>query len=327
MLRFLSIICLFSLFFFSSCEEITGTKFLKLGHGLDVGHPVHKGLEFLAQRVKEKSAGKLQIEIYPNQQLGTERQCLELLQIGSLAMTKVSGAVMESFAPRTKVLSLPYIFRGKEHAHQVFDSKLGKDLLVEGEKYWLRGLAYLDAGQRSFFTKDRPVRTPADLEGLKIRVQESVTAMNLVRALGASPTPISMGELYTSLESGVVDGAENNPPTFHKSNLYLVCKYYSLNEHTAVPDILVIGTVAWNRLSEQEQAWLQEASDETVGKQRELWAEAENEALRVVQEAGVEVIRPDKEAFMDLTKGQLEAYKNSEPEIYQLIQDIQAIGQ
>ena len=175
------------------------TKSLKLAHGLDISHPVHKGMEFMAEKLAEKSGGQLTLEIYPSQQLGTERQALELLQIGSLAMTKVSAAVMENFAPNTKVLSLPYIFRDRAHAYKVQDAKLGKDLLVQGEKYWLRGLTYFDAGQRSFYTKDRPINTPKDLEGMKIRVMESVTAMNLVRSLGGSPTPISWGELYLSL--------------------------------------------------------------------------------------------------------------------------------
>ena len=306
------------------CAEISDTKSLKLAHGLDVTHPVHKGMEFMAERLAEKSAGQLQIEIYPAQQLGTERQTLELLQIGSLAMTKTSGAVMENFAPQIKVLSLPYIFKGRDHAYRVQDSKVGKDLLLQSEKFWLRGLGYFDAGQRSFYTKDRPINSPKDLEGLKIRVQESVTAMNLVRSLGGAPTPISWGELYTALQQGVVDGAENNPPSFYTSRHYEVCKYYSLNEHTAVPDMLVIGTVAWNRLTTQEQTWLQEAADEAITFQRKLWVEAEQKALEAVQAAGVTVIRPDKSTFMAKTKGLLTAYKDDK-EMFELIQKIQAI--
>ena len=126
-----------TLFLNFSCTKISGTKFLKLAHGLDSNHPVHKGMEYMAEKVKEKSGGQLEIEIYPSQQLGTERQCLELLQIGSLAMTKVSAAVMENFAPNIKVLSLPYIFRDREHAYRVQDSKVGKELLTQSEKYWL----------------------------------------------------------------------------------------------------------------------------------------------------------------------------------------------
>lgn len=278
----------------------------------------------MADRLQELSDGKMEIEVYPSEQLGSERQCLELLQIGSLAMTKVSAAVMENFAPTTKVMSLPYIFRDRRHVFNVLDGEIGRRLLIQGEDYWLRGLTYFDAGMRSFYTKDRPVRTPADLEGLKIRVQESQTAIQLVRSLGGSPTPISYGELYTALQQGVVDGAENNPPSFYTSRHYEVCKYYSLNEHTAVPDILVIGTVAWNDLNEQEQQWLQQAADEAKVKQRELWAKAEQESLDAVQAAGVEIIHPDKTAFAEKTAGVLEAFKDEE-EVYKLIKEIQAV--
>lgn len=306
------------------CTEKSNVKSLKLAHGLDITHPIHRGMEFLAERVAEKSDGKLQVEIYPAQQLGTERQALELLQIGSLAMSKTSGGVMENFSPKIKALSLPYIFKGREHAYRVQDSEVGKEILLESEKYLMRGLGYFDAGQRSFYTKDRPVNSPEDLEGLKIRVQESVMAINLVRALGAAPTPISYGELYTALQQGVVDGAENNPPSFYTSRHYEVCKYYSLNEHTAVPDILVIGTAAWNRLSPQEQIWLQEASDEAIKFQRKLWVEAEQEALDAVEAAGVTIIRPDKSTFIAKTKALLEEYKEDK-EMFELIQKIQAI--
>lgn len=307
-----------------SCADLSDTKFLKLAHGLDSTHPVHKGMVFMKDKLKEKSGGKLQIEIYPSQQLGTERQALELLQIGSLAMTKTSGAVMENFAPKIKCLSLPYVFRNREHTYNVQDGKVGRELLLASEKFRLRGLGYFDAGQRSFYTKDRSINKPEDLNGLKIRVQESVMAMNLVRSLGGAPTPISWGELYTALQQGVVDGAENNPPSFVSSRHYEICKYYSLNEHTAVPDILVIGTTAWNRLNPQEQAWLQEAADEAIDYQRKIWVEAEEESLATVKAAGVTVTRPDKTLFAEKTKALLDDYKDDE-EMYSLIQRIQAV--
>ncbi len=308
---------------FYACMDLNNTKSLKLAHGLDVTHSVHKGMEYMAKLVAEKSDGKLTIEIYPSQQLGTERQCLELLQIGSLSMTKVSGAVIENFAPNIQVLSLPYIFKSREHAYKVLDGPIGKGLLEQSQDYWLRGLTYFDAGQRSFYTKE-PVRTPEDLDGMKIRVQESVTAMNLVRALDGAPTPISWGELYTALQQGVVDGAENNPPSFYLSRHYEVCKFYTLNEHTAVPDILVISTIAWNNLTDQEKQWLEEAAAEATTYQRQLWQKAEQEALDAVQAAGVELIYPDKAAFAEQTKVLFENYNNNE-EIYQLIQQIQAV--
>ncbi len=298
---------------------------IKLAHGLDTSHPVHRGMEYLAERVAQKSAGRLQVDIYPSQQLGTERQTLELLQIGSIGMTKVSAAVLENFAPKLKVFSLPYIFTSRAQSYAVLDGPIGRELLLQPQRYWLRGLTYYDAGSRSFYTKDRPVRTPADLQGLKIRVQPSVTAMNMVRAFGGSPTPIAWGELYTSLQQGVVDGAENNPPSFYFSRHYEVCKYYSLNEHTLVPDVLLISTTVWQRLSSLEQQWLQQAADESAVYQRRLWAQAEQEALAAVAAAGVEILRPDIGPFAEKVSA-LHAEYQSDPELFDLIQRIKAVN-
>ena len=305
-------------------QEEEGTV-LRLAHGLDTGHPVHQGMVYMAERLAERSGGELTIAIYPNQQLGTERQCLELLQIGSLSMTKVSAAVLENFSPEVAVLSLPYLFRGREHVYHFQDSELGKELLASSEPYRLRGLAYYDAGQRSFYTKDHPVNVPADLQGEKIRVQLSATAIAMVQALGGSPTPISYGELYTALQQGVVDGAENNPPSFYTSRHYEVCKYYTLDEHTAVPDVLIIGTEAWARLTEQERRWLQDAADESVTYQRELWQQAEEEALAAVEAEGVQIIRPDKGPFIEQTAPILEGYRD-QPRLYSLIEQIIAMA-
>jgi tripartite ATP-independent transporter DctP family solute receptor len=305
------------------CDAVEENKTLRLGHGLDVSHSVHKAMVKMGEDLEALSDGKLKLEIYPSQQLGTERQCLELLQIGSLDMTKVSVGVLENFAPKMKVLGLPFLFRGREHAFQVLDGPIGQQLLNDGEQYWLKGLGYYDAGSRSFYTKEKPVNSPEDLKGQKIRVMESVTAMDMVRGLGGSPTPISWGELYTALQQGVVDGAENNPPSFYLSRHYEVCKYYSLNEHTMLPDVLLAGTQTWEKLNEQEQAWLKEAVEKSVVYQRELWLEAENEALEAVKKAGVQIIRPDKTLFADKIKDSFDKYKEDEV-MYQLIKEIQA---
>ncbi|NER17843.1 TRAP transporter substrate-binding protein [Spongiivirga citrea] len=307
----------------NSCSQTEGAKTLRLGHGLDVSHSVHKAMVKMGEDLDRLSAGKLKLEIYPSQQLGTERQCLELLQIGSLDMTKVSVGVLENFAPKMKVLGLPFLFRDRQHSFKVLDGPIGQQLLNEGEKYWLKGLGYYDAGSRSFYTK-KPVKTPEDLAGLKIRVMESVTAMDMVRGLGGSPTPISWGELYTSLQQGVVDGAENNPPSFYLSRHYEVCKYYTLNEHTILPDVLLAGTHLWEKLSQEEQGWLKEAVATSVVYQRELWIKAENEALKAVEKAGVQIIRPDKTLFSDKIKDSFDKYKKDES-FYKLIQEIQSI--
>lgn len=304
---FLILLCLL----FIGCTTDNGTKTLRLGHSLDTKHPVHKAMVVLGEKLKEKSDGKLVVNIYPSSQLGGERECLELLQIGSLDITKVSAAVLENFIPEYKVFSVPYMFRDKTHTFQVFDSEIGENLLLKGERFRLRGLTFYDAGSRSFYMKDKPIKSPDDLKSKKIRVQKSNMAVAMVNDLGASPTPISWGELYTALQQGVVDGAENNPPSFFTSKHYEVCKYYSIDEHTAVPDVLLIGTDAWNSLNENERTWLKEAVKESTEIQRKLWAASETESLEAVKKAGVEIFYPDKKPFEEQTKGILDMFKDN----------------
>lgn len=308
--KFFQIIYISTLvFIFASCGSSEKNKVLRLAHGLDINHPVHKGMDYMKDVLEEKSGGKFTIEIYPSGQLGAERQCLELLQIGSLDMTKVSSAVMEGFAPKYKVLGLPYLFRDKSHIFNVLDGEIGNELLQEGSKYWLHGLCFYDAGARSFYTIDKPILHPDDLSGMKIRVMKSNTAVEMVSAFGGSPTPISWGELYTSLQQNVVDGAENNPPSFHTSHHFEVCGHYSLDEHSAVPDVLLISTYAWNKLSDQEKNWLKESANESVVEQRKLWAESEKEAFEVLQNAGVKIYHPDKAPFVEKVEGLYKKYE------------------
>ena len=217
---------------------------------------------------------------------------------------------------------MPYIFRDKAHALEVFDGEVGRDILLSGENVWLRGLSFYDAGSRSFYTKDRPIEHPDDLAGMKVRVMKSNTAINMVKAMGGSPTPIPFGELYTALQSGVVDGAENNPPSFYLSGHYEVCKYYSIDEHTQVPDVLLISQLIWDKLSEQEQRWVQEAADASAVVQRQLWETSEQEALAAVKEAGVTINYPEKDPFAEDVQSLYDDYR-AQPALDQLIQRIQ----
>lgn len=308
-----------------SCGTRDKVTVVKISHSLDPTHSVHQGIVYMAERVYEKSNGLMRVEIYPSGQLGSQRENLEMLQIGSLAMTMVSAAVMENFAPSFKVFGLPYIFLDRDHAHRVWDGDIGRDIMIDGEEFWLRGLAFYDAGSRSFYTNDRPINHPDDLRGLKIRVMPSPTAVDMIRAFGGSPTPISWGELYTALQGGLVDGAENNPPSFYLSRHYEVSRYYSLNEHTRIPDVLIISTRIWNTLTPQEQKWLQEAAYESAIYQRELWLESEMHSLKQLEEAGVKIIIPDKQPFIDRVQGMYSKFKEDET-LYDLIKRIQAIG-
>lgn len=298
---------------FSGCgKKSPDVKVLKLAHGLDTNHPVHKAMVFMAEKVEEKSAGRLRMDIYPSEQLGTERECIEQLQIGALDMTKTSSSPLESFIPKVKVLGLPYLFRDAEHYWRVLLGPVGKELLAAGQSVGLKGLCFYDAGARSFYTRNRLVNTPDDLAGMKIRVQKSNMAIKMIKAMGASATPIDWGELYTSLQQGVVDGAENNPPSFYTSLHYEICKYYILDEHTRPPDVLLISTVVWNKLSPELQTILQRAADESVAFQRKLWAQKEKENLQQVEKAGVTIIRPDKKPFRDAVKSMWDEFEGTQ---------------
>lgn len=296
-----------------------------LAHAMHLTHPVSVAMERMTDTIEQISDGRMRITIYPAQQLGTERELLELVQIGTIDMTKVSSGSLENIVPDMRVFSLPYLFRDREHMEQVLWGEVGEELLQTGVPYRLRGIAYYDAGSRSFYTVDRPVTTPDDLAGLKIRVMPSAMATRLVRMTGASPTPLAYGELYTAFQAGLVDAAENNPPSFYTSRHYEVCRYYIINEHTALPDVLVLGTGIWDRLTAQEREWLQTAVDESVEFQRVLWQEFEEESFRVVREAGVEVIYPDKEPFRERMMPMYDEFRAGNPELYRWIEMIREV--
>lgn len=313
---------LLSLMFLPGCGGEQDTTTLRLGHGMAPSHPVSKGMRYFAEQVDSLSGGQMEVRIYPSEQLGTERQCLELLQVGSLDMTKVSSAVLEGFSHDYRVFGLPYIFRNDTHRFNILEGEIGREILMSGEDVWLRGLTYYDAGSRSFYTANTPIRKPSDLNGLKIRVQQSPVAIQMIQELGGQPTPISFGELYTALQQGVVDGAENNPPSLHSTRHYELVDYYSLDEHTSPPDVMLISTHTWDELSDQEREWIQAAADSSLQRQKTLWRKAEKEAMRVVKEAGVEIVRPDKSSFVEAVQPLYEQYKKNQPRVYELLQRI-----
>jgi tripartite ATP-independent transporter DctP family solute receptor len=309
----------------TGCQSQQDVTVIRLGHGLSPSHPVHQSMKYMAERVAEKSDGTMRIEIYPSEQLGSERELLELLQVGSLGISKVSSAVLEGFSAPYKVFGMPYVFRNDAHRYAVMEGEIGREILLSSQDVWLRGLTFYDAGNRSFYTTDQPIRTPSDLKGLKIRTMNSPVSIRMVNEMGGAATPISFGELYTALQQGVVDGAENNPPSFHLTNHYELCDYYSLDKHTAPQDVLLVSTHLWERLTPQQRTWLQEAADESAQYQKTLWRKSTQEALQTVKEAGVEIIRPDKEPFVEAVQPVYEYYEEQEPRVYELFQKVRAL--
>jgi len=306
----------------SSCQELSDSKVAYLAHTLPVSHPVHQGMEVFAKELTQISNGKLTVKIFPDAQLGTEREVLELLQIGSIAMTKVSAAAMANFAPAYKVMGVPYLFRDKEHLFRVLEGQTGEEILAAGSEFLLRGLCFYDAGSRSFYTKNKPIKTPDDLDGLKIRVMNHQMSVDMVNEMGGSATPMAYGELYTALQQGVVDGAENNPPSFVTSGHYEVCKYYTLDEHSSIPDVLVIGTKYWDTLSKEEQNWMKAAAKVSSKAQKEFWQKNVEECMVKLKAANVEIFKPEKSPFAEKTKSVLEAF-TKDSEMKKLVQEIQ----
>lgn len=309
---------------FISCKKDESTKVMYLAHSLPQTHPVHKGILVFQEALEKKSGGSLKVKIFPDGQLGSEREVLELLQIGSVAITKVSAATLSNFVPEYHVLGIPYLFKSKEGQFDILEGKIGKSILEKGSKFWLRGLCYYDAGSRSFYTSSKAIRTPEDLKGLKIRVMNNQMSINMVNAMGGSGTPMAYGELYTAIQQGVVDGAENNPPSFVTSNHYEISKYYTLDEHSSLPDVLLIGTKQWEKLTEQERQWVQEAADESSQAQKKFWKESVELSMKIAKDHGVEVIIPDKSLFAKASESVLEDFIKEYPELLNLVNEIKA---
>jgi len=288
-----------------------GGLVLRLAHGLDQNHPVHEGILFFARRVGELSGGALTVRVFPNGQLGSEPECVEQLQRGALAMVKTSSGPMESFVPEMAAFSLPYLFRDEDHYWNVLNGPIGRELLEAGASVGIRGLCFYDAGARSFYTIGRPILRPEDASGLKLRTQPSKMARDLILALGAGPTPIPWGELYTSLQQRMVDGAENNPPSYLSSRHFEVAKHFSLNEHTRLPDVIIFSQNIWQTLSPEQQAWIEQAAEESVIFQRGLWKEKTEDALAGLEAAGVTIHRPDKQPFVEATAGMAEDFQGT----------------
>lgn len=279
----------------------SGPVVLKLAHVLDTNHPVHLGLVRLAERTEALSGGELRIELFPGGQLGSEPESIEQLQRGAIAIVKTSTAAMENFAPDYAVFGLPYLFQSEAHYWRVLEGPLGQELLGTAESKGIIGLCYMDSGSRSFYTRHRPILAPEDVRSVKLRVLQSRMAMDYISSLGGAPTPVPWGELYTALQAGMVDGAENNPPSLLSSRHYEVTKHFSLNEHTRIPDIIIVSAQVWQRLTPRQQGWLRAAAAEAVVYQRQLWQERTAAALATLEANGVTIYRPDRRPFMAAT--------------------------
>ena len=306
-----------------STEAKSKHLILILGHGLAADHVVHKSMVLMADRLKELSGGTMEIRIYPSGMIGSEDECFKQAQNGQIAFAKCSAAVLDGSVKEFQVVGAPFLYRDSDHFWAVMNGEIGQSLLQSLDRMKLIGICYFDAGARSVYTTKKPVNTPDDTKGLKIRTQKSRIAMDSMEALGASPTPISWGELYTALQQGTVDAAENNIPSFVSGRHFEVCKYFIHTEHQRVPDVLVMSRQIWDSLTPEQQGWIRQAASEANAYQRKAWLESEIENEKKAREAGVEFITVDRAPFMELSQP---IYDGFSPELQDLARRIKAVG-
>ena len=288
MLPLISIAC-------GSDETAPGKQRLVLSNVHVEGYPTAEGLRDFERQVTEDPllGPRLDLDLQLGGVLGNEKETLEKLGFGGVQMACTSVAPLVEFSSEIGVLTLPYLFRGPEHMWRVLDGEIGDDLLASLEANGLVGLAWYDAGARSFYNRERPIRKLEDLKGLKIRVQKSEIMREMVEALGASPVSLGFKEVYTNLYTGSIDGAENNVPIYRSERHFEVPKFYSYDRHSMIPDLLLIRKPVWDSLTEDEQAALRQAALESSTAQREFWRDYVTEALEAVRVAGSEVNEVD----------------------------------
>ena len=299
------------------------TIVLRLAETHPKGYPTELGDEEFARLVKERSNGRIVIEVYPGSQLGQEKAVIEQVQFGAIDITRVSVSPVAAFVPKLNAFQMPYLYRDEAHMWNVLNGDIGKDLLASLEPFGFIGLGWFEGGSRNFYNSKRPVKTPADLKGLKIRVQESELMMGLVSAFGAVPTPMAYGEVYSALQTGVVDGAENNWASYFSTSHYEVAKYFTLDEHTRVPEIIIGSKISLGRLSKADQDLIRQAAADAVNFQRSEWAKYEQVSIDKVKAGGSQIsIATDKAPWVALMAP---LYAKQSKEIQDFVKQIQAV--
>jgi tripartite ATP-independent transporter DctP family solute receptor len=262
----------------SACGRNDGRAFLSSDtHPAD--YPTVQAVEEMARILRKRTNGRLDIKTYSGGQLGSERDTLEITVFGGLDMNRVNLAPLNSIEPMTTIPALPFLFRSNDHMRRALDSAIGDEILGSLNRHGLIGLCFYDSGDRNFYNTKRPIYTPADMKGLKIRVPNSDLYIAMIKALGADATPMSISEVYQSLVQGVIDGAENNWPSYESGRHFEVASYYSLTQHVIAPEVLVMSRRRWDKLSPEDQAEVRKAARDSVPFMRALW-DARVEAAR-----------------------------------------------
>lgn len=309
----------------TGCGGSDNRRIIRIGHNQSTEHPTHIGLTAFAEYIEENLGDKYVVEVYPSELLGSQTDMVQLTQTGAIDFCVASNAILETFSKNYEIFNLPYLFASEEAYHAVMDDETITDKLFKStEKAGFEAVTWLDAGTRNFYTVKTPIESPADLKGLKIRVQQSPTNVEMMRLLGGSATPMGFGDVYTALQSNIIDGAENNELALTNNGHGDVCKYYSYDMHQMVPDILIGNYNFLSQLSPEERAIFDKGFDIVNRVEREEWTKAVEAAKdKAANEQRVEFLYPDQEPFVEACMPLHETVLQNNPEIQPIYDAIQ----
>ena len=288
-------------------------------------YPTVEAVRYLGKLLEERTQGRVKINVFHSAQLGQEKDTIDQTRFGVIDINRINMAPFNNLIPATNIPSLPFIFRSVDHMRKAMDGPIGDNLLKEFEKHDLIGLALYDSGSRSFYNSKRPINTPADMKGLKIRVQQSDMFVALVSALGANATPMPFGEVYSALQTGVIDGAENNWPSYESTRHFEVSKFYSVTEHSLSPEALVMSKKSFEKFNAADQAIIKAAAKESVLKMRELWDAREKASEAKVKAGGAQINMVEKKPFIDAMKPVYDKFV-TDPKLKDMVAAIQAVN-
>lgn len=285
-------------------------------------YPTVQGVQYMGKLIEERSKGKHKLKVFANSALGTERDTIEQLKIGGVDMVRLSLAPLNNIVPESIIPSLPFIFRDEKHMHAVLDGPIGEEILASMAKQGIIGLAWYDDGARSVYSK-KPIKRLADMKGVKLRVQQSDMFVDMTTALGASPTPLPYGEVYTALSTGIIDAAENSMLSYETSRHFEAAKFYNLTEHTLLPSVVVFSKVIWDRLPEADRALIRQAAKDSVPYMRKLAAERQAKSREAVAAKGVQLVPVENRGEFVKAMAPVYAKYATTPELKSLVKRIE----
>jgi tripartite ATP-independent transporter DctP family solute receptor len=291
-----------------------------------LGYPTVEAVVRMGKKLEQATNGRLSIQMFPSMQLGGEKEMIEQAQVGALAIARISVGPMGPIVPELNVFNLPFMFRDTAHMEKVIDGPIGDEMLKKLSEHPtanLIGLCWMNAGTRNVYNSKRPIRSMADLKGLKIRMMGNPVFVDTMNALGGNGVAMGFDQLINALQTGVVDGAENNYPSYASGQHYRYAKYYSLTEHLMIPEILVFSKKVWEGLSPEDRALLTKVAKEAQQEERKLWYEMEEKSIKQIKDAGVEIVKvEDKKAFQDAVQPVWEKYGKQHAALIKRIQDV-----